>query len=126
MTEALYSRVQAALSSLQLTTMREPLDDVTRQAATHNWSALEYLDNLTQLELSTRFERDVQRKLRQARLPFFKTRTSSILPFNPPSTNARSVIWSACASSAIPKMSCSWGRPGWAKPIWPSAWAWPL
>lgn len=47
MTETLYSRVQAALSSLQLTTMLQQLDGLTQQAAASNWSALEYLDQLT-------------------------------------------------------------------------------
>jgi len=90
MTEALYSRVQAALSSLQLTTMAAHLDDLTRQAATENWSALAYLDNLTQVELSARFERDVQRKLRQARLPFFKTLDQFDFAFQP-SVNERQI-----------------------------------
>ena len=64
MTEPLYTRVQTALSNLQLTTMLQHLDELTQQAAACNWSALEYLDQLTQLEVSARFERDVQRKMR--------------------------------------------------------------
>jgi DNA replication protein DnaC len=90
MTEPLYTRVQAALSSLQLTTMIQYLDDLTQQAATHNWSALEYLDQLTQLEVSARFERDVQRKLRLARLPFFKTLDQFDFAFQP-SVNERQI-----------------------------------
>ncbi len=90
MTEALYPHVQAALSSLQRTTMVQHLDDLTQQAATHNWSALEYLDNLTQLEVSARFERDVQRKLRLARLPFFKTLDQFDFAFQP-SVNERQI-----------------------------------
>jgi DNA replication protein DnaC len=90
MTEILYTRVQAALSSLQLTTMIQHLDDLTQQAATHNWSALEYLDQLTQLEVSARFERDVQRKLHLARLPFFKTLDQFDFAFQP-SVNARQI-----------------------------------
>jgi DNA replication protein DnaC len=90
MTETLYTRVQAALSSLQLTTMIQHLDDLTQQAATHNWSALEYLDQLTQLEVSARFERDVQRKLHLARLPFFKTLDQFDFAFQP-SVNARQI-----------------------------------
>ena len=89
-TEALYPRLQAALGSLQLTTMLQHLDDLTQQAATHNWSALEYLDNLTQLEVSARFERDVQRKLRLARLPFFKTLDQFDFAFQP-SVNERQI-----------------------------------
>ncbi len=90
MTEALFSRVHAALNSLQLTTRAQHLDDVTRQAATQNWSALEYLDQLTQRELGARFERDVQRKLRQARLPFFKTLDQFDFTFQP-SVNERQI-----------------------------------
>ncbi len=73
MTEILFERVQTALKVLQLSNMVEQLDELTRLAATHNWSALDYLDRLTQGEVNARFERDVQRKLRLARLPFFKT-----------------------------------------------------
>lgn len=90
MTETLYPRVQAALSSLQLTTMLQHLDELTQQAATHNWPALEYLDQLTQLEVNARFERDVQRKMRLARLPFFKTLDQFDFAFQP-SVNERQV-----------------------------------
>ncbi len=90
MTETLYTRVQAALSSLQLTTMLQHLDELTQQAATCNWSALEYLDQLTQREVSARFERDVQRKMRQARLPFFKTLDQFDFAFQP-SVNERQI-----------------------------------
>lgn len=88
MTDVLYERVYAALNTLQLTTMAAQLNDLTRQAATLNWSALDYLDQLTQHELTARFERDVQRKLRQARLPFFKTLDQFDFAFQP-SVNER-------------------------------------
>jgi DNA replication protein DnaC len=90
MTDVLYERVYTALNTLQLTTMAANLDDLTRQAATLNWSALEYLDPLTARELSARFERDVQRKLRQARLPFFKTLDQFDFAFQP-SVNERQI-----------------------------------
>src|SRR5664279_6496771 len=45
--DLLYTRVQTALRTLQLTQMAAELDALTAQAATHNWSALEYLDHLT-------------------------------------------------------------------------------
>jgi DNA replication protein DnaC len=95
MPEILYTRVQAALSSLQLTTMIQHLDALTQQAAALNWSALEYLDQLTQLEVSARFERDVQRKLRLARLPFFKTLDQFDFAFQP-SVNERQIRDLAC------------------------------
>jgi DNA replication protein DnaC len=90
MTDTLYARVQAALSSLQLTAMGQHLDELTQQAATCNWSALEYLDQLTQLEVGARFERDVQRKMRLARLPFFKTLDQFDFAFQP-SVNERQI-----------------------------------
>lgn len=90
MTDALFSRVQAALTSLQLTSMAHQLDELTRLAATHNWSALEYLDHLTQGELNARSERDVQRRVRLARLPFFKTLDQFDFAFQP-SVNERQI-----------------------------------
>jgi len=90
MTDVLYERVYTALNNLQLTTIAANLDDLTRQAATLNWSALEYLDQLTARELTARFERDVQRKLRQARLPFFKTLDQFDFAFQP-SVNERQI-----------------------------------
>ena len=90
MTDTLYSRVQDALSSLQLTAMGQPLDELTQQAAACNWSALEYLDQLTQVEVNARFERDVQRKMRLARLPLFKTLDQFDFAFQP-SVNERQI-----------------------------------
>jgi DNA replication protein DnaC len=90
MTESLYDRVQTALNQLRLTAMSAHLDDLTAQAATHNWSALEFLDQLTQHEVCARFERDVQRNLRLARLPFFKTLDQFDFAFQP-SVNERQI-----------------------------------
>lgn len=90
MTDSLYQRVQDALSRLQLTTMPTVLDSLTQQAATNNWSALEFLDELTQVELTARTERDVQRKMRLARFPFFKTLDEFDFAFQP-SVNERQI-----------------------------------
>ena len=86
--DLLYTRVQTALHTLQLTQMAAQLDALTAQAATHNWSALEYLDHLSQAEVNARFEREVQRKLRLAHLPFFKTLDQFDFAFQP-SVNER-------------------------------------
>lgn len=86
--DGLYPRVQAALHTLQLTQMAAQLDALTAQAAAANWSALEYLDHLTQVEIQTRLERDVQRKLRLAHFPFFKTLDQFDFAFQP-SVNER-------------------------------------
>ena len=82
--DLLYTRVQTALHTLQLTQMAAELDALTAQAATLNWSALEYLDQLTQVEVTAR----VQRKLRRAHLPFFKTLDQFDFAFQP-SVNER-------------------------------------
>lgn len=84
----LYSRVQSALHTLQLPQMADQLHALTAQAAANNWSALEYLDHLTQVELNSRYERDVQRKLRLAHFPFFKTLDQFDFAFQP-SVNER-------------------------------------
>ena len=88
--DPLYTRVCAALQQLQLTHMVAQLDDLTAQAASANWSALDYLDHLTQVEVNARFEREVQRKLRLAHLPYFETLDQFDFAFQP-SVNERQV-----------------------------------
>jgi DNA replication protein DnaC len=90
MTDALYQRLQYALKALELTTMPLHLDHLAQQAALDNWSALEFLDALTQAELAGRAERDVQRKMRQARFPFHKTLDEFDFVFQP-SVNERQI-----------------------------------
>ncbi len=48
MTDPLYQRVQQTLKTLALTTMPLHLDQLTQQAATENWSALQFLEALTE------------------------------------------------------------------------------
>jgi DNA replication protein DnaC len=90
MIDPLYQRVQDALNSLALTTMPSVLDSLTQQAAANNWSALQFLDELTQTELAARAERDVQRKMRLARFPFHKTLDEFDFAFQP-SVNERQI-----------------------------------
>lgn len=90
MTDTLYQRLQVALETLELTTMPLHLDHLAQQAALDNWSALEFLDALTQAELAGRAERDVQRKMRQARFPFHKTLDEFDFAFQP-SVNERQI-----------------------------------
>ena len=47
MTDGLYERVQQTLKSLELTAMPVHLNQLAQQAATENWSALQFLDALT-------------------------------------------------------------------------------
>ena len=90
MTDQLYQRVQSTLKALELTTMPAHLDSLAQQAASDNWSALQFLDALTQTELAGRTEQTVRRKMRQARFPFHKTLDEFDFAFQP-SINERQV-----------------------------------
>lgn len=90
MTEALYERLQQALSSLELTATSLHLDSLSAQAAAENWSTLEFLDALTQTELAARTEQNIRRKLRQAHFPFQKTLDEFDFAFQP-SVNERQI-----------------------------------
>lgn len=83
MSDPRYQRVQTALKTLQLNAMPACLDTYTQQAAAENWSPLHFLDVLTQAELASRTERDVQRKMRLARFPFHKTLHEFDFTFQP-------------------------------------------
>ena len=88
MTDQLYQRVQHTLKALDLTTMPVHLDSLSQQAATENWSALQFLDALTQTELAARSEQNIRRKMGQARFPFHKTLDEFDFAFQP-SVNER-------------------------------------
>jgi DNA replication protein DnaC len=90
MTDQLYQRVQSTLKALELTTMPAHLDSLAQQAASDNWSALQFLDALTQTALAGRTEQTVRRKMRQARFPFHKTLDEFDFAFQP-SINERQV-----------------------------------
>src|SRR4051812_10003566 len=90
MTDSLYERVQQTLKTLELTTMPLHLDPLAQQAATENWSALQFLDALTQTELAARTEQAIRRKMRQARFPFHKTLDEFDFVFQP-SVNERQI-----------------------------------
>src|SRR6266516_816355 len=90
MTDSLYEGVQQTLKALELTTMPLHLDPLAQQAATENWSALQFLDALNQTELAARTEQDIRRKMRQARFPFHKTLDEFDFAFQP-SVNERQI-----------------------------------
>jgi DNA replication protein DnaC len=90
MTEPLYEHLQQALSSLELTATAFHLDSLSARAAAENWSALEFLDALTQTELAARAEQTIRRKLRQAHFPFHKTLDEFDFAFQP-SVNERQI-----------------------------------
>jgi DNA replication protein DnaC len=90
MTEQLYERLQTALHSLELTAMPLHLDRLSAQAAAENWTALEFLDALTQTELAARAEQHIRRNLRAAHFPFHKTLDEFDFGFQP-SVNERQI-----------------------------------
>ncbi len=68
-----YQRVQVALQDLKFLTAPDSLDALAQQAAAEQWTYLDFLDRLTQAELTARNERTVARHIRRARFPFVKT-----------------------------------------------------
>src|SRR5271157_3383590 len=90
MPDQLYARLEQSLKALDLTIMPSYLDSLARQAATDNWSAFQFLDALTQTELTGRTEQAVRRKMRLARFPFHKTLDEFDFAFQP-SVNERQI-----------------------------------
>lgn len=90
MTDQLYERLQQTLKALDLTTMPTHLDSLAQQAAAENWSALQFLDALTQTELAARTEQHIRRKMHAARFPFHKTLDEFDFAFQP-SVNERQI-----------------------------------
>jgi DNA replication protein DnaC len=73
MSDMTYSRVQAALTRLKLMTVPSCLDHLAQEAAAHDWTYIEFLDQLLDAELMARHEKEVLAKTKRARLPFVKT-----------------------------------------------------
>lgn len=90
MTDPLYQRLQLALKTLSLTAMPLQLDYLAQQAAAQHWSALEFLDALTQAELAARTEQHTRSAMRHARFPFHKTLEEFDFAFQP-SINERQI-----------------------------------
>lgn len=90
MNNSLLHRLHFALDKLELQGMLDRLDPLATQAAVDNWTALEFLDALTQAELAARTERDAQRKIRSARFPYIKTLDQFDFSFQP-SINERQI-----------------------------------
>lgn len=78
-----YQRVQSALQTLRFLTAFDSLDGLAQQAATAEWTYLDFLDRLTQAELAARAARDVTHNTRRARLPFVKTLDQFDFAFQP-------------------------------------------
>ena len=85
-----YQRVQQHLVRLKLTRIAEQLDPVAEQAAKENWPYLTFLEQLLDLEVSARYERDAAMKLKLAHFPFVKTLEEFDFAFQP-SLNERQI-----------------------------------
>jgi DNA replication protein DnaC len=70
--------------------MPDSLDHLAEQAASESWTYVEFLDKLLEAELTSRGERDIAAKTRQARFPFLKTLDQFDFAFQP-SVNERQV-----------------------------------
>lgn len=73
MSELLYDRVQNHLARLKLPRMAACVDGLTQEAAKANWTYLDFLSRLLEVEVSARHERDVAMKSKLAHFPYFKT-----------------------------------------------------
>jgi DNA replication protein DnaC len=85
-----YPRVQAHLTRLKLPRMVDRLDAVAQEAAKHEWTYIEFLEQLLEAEVSARYERDVAMKTKLAHFPFMKTLEQFDFAFQP-SINERQI-----------------------------------
>jgi len=67
------SELDHHLSYLKLPFMAQHYDELAKQAATQQWSHVDYLTTLTQGEADLRRDRATQNRIRQARFPVIKT-----------------------------------------------------
>ena len=67
------SELDRHLSYLKLPFMAQHYDELAKQAATQQWSHVDYLTTLTQGEADLRRDRATQNRIRQARFPVIKT-----------------------------------------------------
>ena len=72
MSDLLYEKVHARLEQLKCKSMADQMDAVAQQAAQAEWSYLEFLDHLLDVELVARQDRDVTMKTKLAHFPFHK------------------------------------------------------
>jgi len=83
MSDVAYPRVQAHLARLKLPRMAECLDILAQEAAKHDWTYIEFLDQMLDAEVSARYERDVAMKTKLAHFPFIKTLDQFEFTFQP-------------------------------------------
>lgn len=68
-----HERLREQLAYLKLPFCHQQLDQLAKQAASHEWSHVEFLARLIDGEAALRQERAVERRIRQARFPLVKT-----------------------------------------------------
>src|SRR6476646_2001228 len=83
MSEITYERVQTDLSRLKLTRMPDALDRLAEDAARQQWTYVEFLDRLLEVEVSGRYEREVAMKTKLAHFPLVKTLDGFDFSFQP-------------------------------------------
>ncbi len=83
MNEHRYQHLQMNLERLKLTRLSERLDQLAEAAAKESWTYVEFLDQVLDVEVSARVERDVTMKTRLARFPFVKTLEQFDFSFQP-------------------------------------------
>ena len=83
MSDVAYPRVCTQLARLKLPRMADSLDAVAQEAVRHDWTYIEFLDQLLETEVSARYERDVAMKSKLAHFPFTKTLDQFDFAFQP-------------------------------------------
>ncbi len=83
MNAATYERVQIALNRLKLSRIPEALDRVAEDAAGAQWTYIEFLERLLDVEISGRYEREVAMKTKLAHFPLLKTLDGFDFSFQP-------------------------------------------
>jgi DNA replication protein DnaC len=81
--ELTYQRVQAHLARLKLERMATCLDGLAEDAAKSDWTYLDFLAHLLEVEVSARYERDVAMKTKLAHFPVVKTLDQFDFAFQP-------------------------------------------
>lgn len=66
-------RLRQHLESLNLSAFLDNYSNAAQQAAEKQWSYTQFLEQLAEAEVNARYDRSIQRRIRQARFPVLKT-----------------------------------------------------
>ena len=115
-------QLQTTLRQLRLSGLLQTLDVRLQEAAAGRLGHGEFLELIFQDELNVRHQRMLARRTKAADFRKLKTLEDFDWQFNP-AINRRQIFELAAGSYLREaKTSCSWGRPGSARPIWPRPW----